>query len=68
VIVLGTSRFHIARDSTAAVKVNLSRAALARLGRMSAVTVAIKASARDQAGRTGTAIRATTLRIRPQGT
>jgi len=66
--VLGTSHFHIARDTTATVTVSLSRTALAKLGKRSVVTVSITASATDQARYKGTAIRTTTLRVNPTGT
>jgi len=67
VVVLGTGHFHIARDTTATIRVSLFKAALAKVGKRTTLMVAITASATDQARNTGTAIRMTTLRIRPTG-
>ena len=62
--VLGRQHFHISGNRSAAVKLVLSSAALAKLRGRSSIPVSVRVAARNRAGKHSNSRRATTLRIR----
>jgi hypothetical protein len=61
--VLGRQHFHISGNRSAAVKVALSSAALAKLGGASSIPVSVRVTARNQAGKHSSSRRAATLHL-----
>jgi hypothetical protein len=64
-VLLGSTAFFVARDTTILARLRLARSALRTLAQTTSIRVTITVTANNRAGHTGTARRAATLRLLP---